>query len=81
MKFWNSSWSSLWFCWAYYGKNFGAPDCKECGLCWPAKNLEGLIVRFVVVAGPAADEILKLQFVKLVVFAGPAGVKLWNSRL
>ena len=53
---------------------------------WPllachGKKLEGLIARFVVVAGPATDEILKLQFVKLVVFAGPAGVKLWNSRL
>ena len=27
------------------------------------------------------DDILKLQFVKLVVFVAPAGVKLWNSRL
>ena len=66
------------FDWACRGWNFGTPFCKAHGFGPACDKIFVLqIAKFVVLTGPAADEILELHFTRLMVFAGPASDRIF----
>ena len=66
------------FDWACRRWNFGTPFCKAHGFGLASDRIFVLqIAKFVVLTGPAADEILELHFARLMVFGGPASDRIF----